>query len=260
MPTQLDLADGTQAFVKTRDDAERDEFSSEAASLRWLAEGEVRVPEVLAVGEDPPFLALQFVPEGRLDERGAERFGRGLAKLHALGAEAHGWLPGGGLRQLLGALALDAHPADSWASVYAEQRLLPLTRIASDSGSLGYAAAGAVVAVCDRIEELAGPPEPPARLHGDLWSGNLHADVDGNAWLIDPTAHGGHREMDLAMLRLFSAPFSERIFTAYAEAAPLAEGHAERVPLWQLQPLLVHAALFGGHYGESVERAARRYL
>jgi fructosamine-3-kinase len=82
-------------------------------------------------------------------------------------------------------------------------------------------------------------------------------DTEGHAWLIDPAAQGGHREMDLAMLRLFGSP-SERILSAYAEAYPLAEGHSERVDLWQLQPLLVHAILFGGSYGAAVERAARR--
>ncbi len=84
------------------------------------------------------------------------------------------------------------------------------------------------------------------------------AGVDGRAWLIDPSCYGGHREMDLAMLRLFGAP-SERIFGAYGEAAPLAEGWRERVELCQLAPLLVHAVLFGGSYGAAAERAAGRY-
>ncbi|HYH61213.1 MAG TPA: fructosamine kinase family protein, partial [Solirubrobacterales bacterium] len=105
---------------------------------------------------------------------------------------------------------------------------------------------------------LVGPPEPPARLHGDLWSGNVLTTTDG-AYLIDPAAYGGHREVDLAMLRLFGSP-SQRIFDAYEEAVPLAEGHAERVELWQLMPLLVHALLFGGSYGASAGRAARKYL
>jgi fructosamine-3-kinase len=112
--------------------------------------------------------------------------------------------------------------------------------------------------VCARLSELAGPPEAPARLHGDLWSGNVLADAQGRPHLIDPAAHGGHREVDLAMLRLFGGP-SERCFAAYAEVAPLADGHEERIELWQLFPLLVHAVLFGGGYGASVARIARRY-
>ena len=113
--------------------------------------------------------------------------------------------------------------------------------------------------VCERIDELCGQPEPPSRLHGDLWGGNVMGGADGRAWLIDPSCYGGHREVDLAMLRLFGAP-SQRIFDAYEEAAPLAAGADERVELYQLAPLLVHAVLFGGSYGAAAERAARRYV
>jgi fructosamine-3-kinase len=112
--------------------------------------------------------------------------------------------------------------------------------------------------VCDRLPELAGPAEPPARLHGDLWSGNVLAS-GGTPYLIDPAAYGGHREVDLAMLALFGTP-SPRTRAAYEEVAPLADGHGERVGLWQLFPLLVHAVLFGGGYAASVERTARRYV
>ena len=107
--------------------------------------------------------------------------------------------------------------------------------------------------------------EPPARLHGDLWSGNVLWTAD-EAVLIDPAAHGGHREADLAMLALFGAPHLERVLAAYDEAAPLADGWRERVPLHQVHPLLLHAVLFGGSYGgagvcaaagATSERAAR---
>jgi fructosamine-3-kinase len=119
----------------------------------------------------------------------------------------------------------------------------------------------AIEAVAARIDALAGPAEPVARLHGDLWSGNVHTGPGGRPWLIDPAAHGGHREVDLAMLSLFggrlasASPFGD----AYDEVWPRAEGHAERVALWQLFPLLVHAVLFGGAYGASAVRAAQRY-
>jgi fructosamine-3-kinase len=112
--------------------------------------------------------------------------------------------------------------------------------------------------VCDRLPELAGPHEPPARLHGDLWTGNVLWDRGGRPWLIDPGAYGGHREMDLAMLNLFGAP-GPAFRAAYEERHPPAEGHEERVELWQLFPLLVHAALFGGGYRESAARVAQRY-
>jgi fructosamine-3-kinase len=118
--------------------------------------------------------------------------------------------------------------------------------------------ASAVERICERIDQLAGPREPVARLHGDLWSGNVLAGRDGRPWLIDPAAYGGHREVDLAMLGLFGGP-SRRFFDAYAEVWPLADGWEERAGLWQLFPLLVHAVLFGGGYASSVEQIARGY-
>jgi fructosamine-3-kinase len=91
-------------------------------------------------------------------------------------------------------------------------------------------------------------------LHGDLWGGNLMCDELGAPCLIDPAVYAGHREMDLAMMRLFGG-FSARTFQAYEEAFPLAGGYEERVPLYQLYPLLVHVNLFGGSYLASVESA-----
>jgi fructosamine-3-kinase len=248
--------------VKTRQDAPANEYAIEAAALRWLAEPEtVRVPSVIALREEAPrLLALEWIDEGRLDDAGAEELGRGLAALHAAGADAYGTgPPGAPVKELrIGPIVLAAEPHDDWPHAYADGLLRPLVRMARDAGSLSRGGGDAVESVCERITDLAGPPEPPARLHGDLWGGNVLAGADGRAWLIDPAAYGGHREIDLAMLRLFGAP-SSRIFAAYHEAAPLADGHEERVGLWQLFPLLVHAVLFGGGYGASVESTARRY-
>jgi fructosamine-3-kinase len=258
----VDFADGGRAFVKTRQDVAGGEYSNEAAALRWLAQPQaVRVPAVVAVRDEaePRLLALEWIDEGALDAAGAEALGRGLAALHAAGADTFGSLAPGASGELrIGPIALRSDPSADWPSFYAERLLLPLARQAADAGSLSRAGAAAVERVCERIDELAGPPEPPARLHGDLWGGNVLAGADGEAWLIDPASYGGHREVDLAMLRLFGAP-SPRVFAAYEEASPPAAGHEERVELWQLFPLLVHAVLFGGHYGASAERTARRY-
>ncbi|HEU4658422.1 MAG TPA: fructosamine kinase family protein [Capillimicrobium sp.] len=250
---RVELADGRHAFVKHRPGAPAGEYATEAAGLRWLAEpGALRLPRVLAVSDAA--LALEWVDEGRLDAAGEEELGRGLAELHAAGAPAFG----GAWPLRLGAVVLSNEPLADWPAFYAERRLRPLAAQARDRGALSAAGAAAIERVCERIDELAGPPEPPARIHGDLWSGNVLAGADGRPWLIDPAAHGGHREVDLAMLRLFGAP-SPRVLAAYQEARPLAAGHDERVALWQLLPLLVHAVLFGGGYGASAERAARRY-
>ncbi len=241
----VQLEDGGRAFVKTRDGAGAGEYATEAAGLRWLGQpGALRVPEVLEAGDG--FLALEWLDEqGPLDE---EALGRGLAQVHAAGAERFGAAPPGAAEPLrIGPLLLPNDPARDWPSFYAERRLLPL----ADGFPL-------VHRVCERIADLAGPPEPPARLHGDLWSGNVLAS-GGRPYLIDPAAYGGHRGGGLAMLRQFGAP-GPRVVAADEEVAPLAPGHEDRVALYQLFPLLVHAELFGGGYAASVERAARRYL
>jgi len=257
---RLELADGEArwpVFLKAMPDGREGGFPGEAAGLQWLAEpGALPVPEVVAVTEE--YLALEWVepaPGGRLDVAGEEALGRGLAAVHAAGAPAYG----GAHVLRIGPIALDDGPADTWARCYADQRLRPLARRAVDLGTLDAAGAAVIERVCGRIDALAGPPEPPARLHGDLWSGNVHAGADGRPWLIDPAAYGGHREVDLAMLRLFGGP-SERCYAAYDDAAPLADGHEQRVGLWQLFPLLAHAVLFGGGYGAQAVAAARRYV
>jgi len=254
---RVKLADGRVAFVKTRAQTIPGEYEAEAAGLRWLAEpGAVRTPAVLL--QDEAYLALEWVEPGALSADGADELGRGLARTHLAGAEQFGAPPGAPADTGFGSLRLPNGPAADWPTFYAERRLAPLARIARERHALAESGAAAVERVCERIGELCGPPEPPSRLHGDLWGGNVMAGSDGRAWLIDPSCYGGHREVDLAMLRLFGAP-SARIFDAYEEAAPLAEGASERVDLYQLAPLLVHAALFGGSYGAAAERAARRY-
>lgn len=265
---RVTLADGRTAFVKTRADAGPGEYAAEAAGLRWLAEpGALRTPCAIEVGED--YLVLEWIESGRLDGAGVEELGRGLAATHAAGAAGFGdpRLAGardgdsgaGGIAPAsFGSLSLPNGPTPDWPSFYAERRLRPLLKLARERGALPDRGVRAVERVCDRIAELAGPAESPARLHGDLWGGNVLADAEGRPWLIDPSAYGGHREVDLAMLRLFGAP-SERVFSVYAEVAPLADGWEERVQLWQLAPLLVHAVLFGGSYPAAAERIALHY-
>ncbi len=244
------LDDGRRAFVKTRAGVPAGEYAAEAAGLRWLAAGGALVPEVLAVAGE--HLVLAWLEPGVLDAEGEEELGRRLAQVHRAGAERFGATPHGGPLRL-GALTLPGDTAPTWPAFYVASRLLPLVGPAG----LGAAGARAVDAVCERLPELAGPPEPPARLHGDLWSGNVHPS-GGRPYLVDPAAYGGHREADLAMLALFGT-VAPRTLAAYEEVWPLGAGWRERVALWQLFPLLVHAALFGGSYVASAERVARGY-
>ncbi|MFW6049609.1 MAG: fructosamine kinase family protein [Myxococcota bacterium] len=254
------LGDGRQVFVKTNDRAPRAMFPAEAAGLAWLAEaGALRVPEVLAVsaedGADPAFLALEYLSPGRRQPGFDEALGHGLAALHRFGA------PGFGLDRpnFIGRLPQDNTPETDWPTFYRERRLLPQLRMAQRRGLVTDRMQSGFDRLFARLEHLVGPPEPPARLHGDLWGGNLHAGDRGEPALVDPAVYGGHREMDLAMMRLFGG-FGPRVFDAYAEAHPLAPGHEDRVPLYQLYPLMVHVNLFGGGYVGSVEQALARLV
>jgi fructosamine-3-kinase len=260
------LADGRQVFAKvagTAAGADLDGvFEAEARGLRWLADaGAAPVPDVL--GWDARSLAVSWLPAGAPDAAAAERFGRDLARLHLAGAARFGAPWRGFIASLpLGSGAGHGAEGDtgrSWPEWYARERLLPYVRRAFDAGALTGADVRLIEAVAARAGELAGPAEPPSRIHGDCWSGNLLWS-GGRGWLIDPAAHGGHRESDLAMLALFGAPYLDLIMAAYQETAPLAAGWRARVPLHQLHPLLVHVCLFGAGYRDAALGAARSAL
>jgi fructosamine-3-kinase len=250
---RVTLADGRTVVVKTGPDAALD---AEAAGLRWLgAAGGPPVPAVLE--RTGGRLVTGFVPGGSPSTAVAEELGRGLARMHAAGVPAFGSPPPDGCADaFIGSAPMRNAPAPSWPEWYAADRLLPYLRSARDAGSLTGAEAAEIEALAGRTADLAGPSEPPARLHGDLWSGNVLWSPDG-AVLIDPAAHGGHRETDLAMLALFGCPHLGTILAAYIEAAPLADGWRTRVPLHQLFPLLVHTVLFGRGYAAQTLAAAR---
>jgi fructosamine-3-kinase len=271
---RLELADGTAAFAKLSDgngparpaavdpaaagqagaDPDQAGFAAEAAGLRWLAAA-AAVPVPAVLGCDASCLVIEWVDGGGPSPDAASRFGRELSGLHMAGSERFGapW-PG-----VIAGLELRNDPADSWPDWYVANRVLPYVRLARDAGTLARADAALIESACARSLELAGPAEPPSRIHGDCWSGNVLWSR-GRGWFIDPAAHGGHRETDLAMLALFGAPYLDQILGAYQEAAPLADGWRDRVPLHQLHPLLVHVCLFGASYRDAVLTAARRVL
>jgi fructosamine-3-kinase len=237
-------------FRKHDPSAPSDFFAVEAEGLWWLRSAKaIAVPEVISV--DTRSIEIERVNTGAWTGEVDERFGRELAALHRAGAPSFGWERDG----YIGPLRVVNTPTDDWPTFYWTSRIEPFMRAAS----LPSGAAATFDALSARLLDLAGPPEPPSRLHGDLWRGNVLADRDGRPWIVDPSAHGGHRETDLAMLQLFGG-FGPRCFDAYDEAFPLADGWRERVALHQLYPLLVHAVLFGGSHGAQAVAAARRYV
>ncbi len=249
---RFEFDDRRPVFAKTHPAPPIGFFSREAIDLGWLRDaGALPVPAVLAVADGPlAFLALDWIESGPRQRADDEAFGRGLAALHQAGAGSFGRLD----QRTTGSLGLPNAPTDTWARFYAECRLLPLARIAHDRHALPSDSIARLERTAARLTEIGGPTEPPARLHGDLWAGNRMIDTDGVSWLIDPAAHGGHREFDLAMMRLFGG-FDPAAFDAYHEVSPLADGWEQRVLLHQLAPLVVHAIKFGGTYVAAVAGA-----
>ncbi len=256
--SRLTLDDGTSLFAKSwagPGPVPEGLFAAEAAGLRWLRDaGAVAVPEVISVGEE--LLAMEWVEPGAPSAAAAERFGRELAALHRSGAPAVGapW-PG-----YIGRLPQDnTQRPGPWSRWFADHRLAPHLRTSADRGALSDADVRLVERVLSAIDRYGGD-EPPARIHGDLWPGNLLWTGE-RVWLVDPAAHGGHRETDLATLTLFGgAPFLDRILAAYQEVWPLPPGWVERRPVHQLHLLLVHTALFGAAYRQAVVETATRAL
>ncbi|UQU65023.1 fructosamine kinase family protein [Couchioplanes caeruleus] len=256
--SRLTLDDGFSLFAKTWPSGRPPEhfFGAEAAGLSWLREaGTVPIPEVFVAMDE--MLALEWVEPGSATAAAAERFGRDLAGMHRAGADSFGasW-PG-----FIGPLQQDNTPSEGpWGSWFGERRLRPYLRMSADQGALSPDDVAAVDRIIERIDSYGGD-ERPARLHGDLWPGNVLWAADGRAWLVDPAAHGGHRETDLAQLALFGgAPHLATTLSAYEEVWPLSEGWRDRVALHQLHLLLVHTAAFGAAYRGAVRSAANSVL
>ncbi len=250
-------------FVKRRRGAPAGFFACEAAGLRWLSAATGGVPCARVIDYDDASLALERLDAAAPTRTAAYEFGSRLAKTHDSGADSFGsppdgWTGPGYFGPLHNPLPMSFAGHDRWGAFYARERLAPMAERAAHR--LSAPAREAVAAVMVRCEAGAfDDDDRPARLHGDLWSGNVMW-TSGGVVLIDPAAHGGHRETDLAMLALFGCPFLDAVLDGYQQQRPLREGWRDRIALHQLYPLLAHVALFGGGYAGQTSAAAARVL
>jgi fructosamine-3-kinase len=255
---RVELDDATLVFAKTNSTADADLFRCEADGLQRLAAtATVRVPGVLAVEteDSPRVIVLEWIEPGRPDPGHDDELGGELADLHRTTA------PRFGLDRdtITGRRRQPNAWCDTWVELYGEYRLRPTLRLCTDAGRLSTITVERIERVIDRLPELVGPPEPPALIHGDLWGGNALSDSDGRPWLIDPAVSYSHREMDLAMMRLFGG-FGPPVFAAYEARFPLGDRWRDRVELYQLFPLLVHALHPSpASYIGAVDEIARHY-
>jgi fructosamine-3-kinase len=250
-------------FVKRNPSAPPGFFACEAAGLGWLGSAAGGVPCAEVIRCDEASLTLRLLTPTSPQRDSAREFGARLAVTHdagaaAFGAAPHGWSGHGFFGPMSQPLPMSLTPHGSWGEFYAVERLTPMAQLAAPLLTAdGREAVAKVVKRC-----AAGDfdtDDGPARLHGDLWSGNIMWTSDG-AVLIDPAAHGGHRETDLAMLALFGCPYLADVVEGYQSMRPLAQGWERRTGLHQLYPLLAHVVLFGASYARQTQAAARSVM
>ena len=261
-----------KTYRKSRGGAPAGFFECEGRGLQWLGkaqkQGGPRVVDVYDWG--PDYLDIEEVTSASPTPGAAYRFGAQLAHMHDAGADHFGSAPDGYtgtcyFGPLQDPLPMDVGDWDDPATYWAKGRLEPMVGMAVDRQALNREDMKMTEEVIQALPELLSPAanDKPARVHGDLWSGNvMWTRNDGNtqAVLIDPAAHGGHREEDLAMLQLFGIPYLGQILDGYQSVHPLAAGYQNRTTLWQLYAIAGHCAFFGGGYVSEYRSMCRSLL
>jgi len=205
-----------------------------------------------AVGQHQ-YLLLQWIEKGTPGKDFWESFGRSLALMHLQGQAYFGWEED----NYIGSLQQNNSRHSEWHNFFSECRILPLAKILFDTGVFSKRDLTEAESFCKHSNRWF-PTEPPALLHGDLWSGNYMVSSTGYAGVYDPAVYFGHREMDIGMTKLFGG-FDQRFYGAYQEIYSMEQNWIQRLSITQLYPLLVHAVLFGGHYVSSTKEIIKQF-
>jgi fructosamine-3-kinase len=245
------LTDGSQSwFVKINDASRAELFAAEAEGLQALAQGPLRVPQVICRGQtlEQSFLALEWLVFQAGTPRDYARLGEQLARLHTPAGPHHGW----GRDNYIGSTPQSNAADASWPRFFGKARLAPQLARARKNGHLGLCAKGE--RLLEALPRLFGAHAPqPSLLHGDLWGGNAAFLADGTPVIFDPAVYYGDRETDLAMSELFGG-FPEDFYAAYHAHSPLDSGYRVRKTLYNLYHVINHANLFGGAYPAQAEK------
>lgn len=230
-------------------------FESESMGLTQLAQSDFILPSPIHYGKvkDTGFLLMEFIESGPISNTYWEDFGHSLANLHRITQDDFG----SDESNYITTIRQHNTPHLSWSEFYREERLLPLVKRAVKKGLMEASDISLFEKLFDQLDNIF-PNEAPSLIHGDLWSGNIMSNIDGNPVIIDPSVSYSHREMDLAMTTLFGG-FSDEMYSSYHNSFPLERGWRSRLEICQLYPLLVHVLLFGGGYIQKVREIVRGY-
>ena len=231
-------------------------FEKEASGLDALRNNfSLPVPVVVKfdVVQQQQYLLLEWIEAGKPKVNFWESFGAALATMHRQSQVYYGWEED----NYIGSLPQYNSKHTSWHLFYSECRIMPLVKSLFNAGAFTKQDVSNAEFFCQKTDQLF-PHEPPALLHGDLWSGNFMITAAGDVAIYDPAVYYGHREMDMGMTKLFGG-FDQRFYNAYNEVYPLEKDWLQRLPLTQLYPLLVHAVLFGGHYVGSAKEIIKQF-
>jgi len=232
-------------------------FEKEERGLQLLrSKSELKVPKPLVVGyfESHSYLVMELIETGSPKVKFWENFATGLAHLHQCSANEFGLEE----NNYVGSLIQENGKEKDWTTFFIENRLKVQLNLANENKRLDKSINDSFVLLFDRMSGIF-PEEPPALLHGDLWSGNFLCNKEGQAVIMDPAVYFGHREMDLAMTHLFGG-FDSKFYKAYESVFPLADGWQHRIDLCNLYPLLVHVNLFGAAYANRLKSVLKQIL